>query len=48
MICELLGAEKRGREPFYVSDVYGVTLFRTLIEKGYTREVAGGYVDQLL
>ena len=31
---------------FTQSEVYGVTLCRTLIEKGYTREVAGGYVDK--
>ena len=33
---------------FTQPDVYGVALFRTLIEKGFSREVAGGYVDQFL
>ena len=31
---------------FTQSDVYGVAHFRTLIEKGFSREVAGGFVDQ--
>lgn len=31
---------------FTQPDVYAVALFRTLIEKGFSREVAGDYVDQ--
>ena len=33
---------------FTQAEVYAVALFRTLIEKGFSREVAGDYVDQFL